>query len=300
MGGYPSQAGGGAGQGVQHSPAVTHQSLRDTGPTLPDQRLSSFDYHHSLLATGRSTITNFIQFRLPNFYGFLESLSGYWGHPEKEGWTVDELKGLKSVAVRYFIREPVQGQSHSSYDAGDVAYHATKLKVSMAYLAGFEQCQGIIEMEGSVLLSVMYMCKVTWSIEQAMLQEEQDKITSLNQTNSPLLRLPSELRNRIFDYVYTDAAMKPDKNAMALPLTCRQLNHETAILPYKYCVFSFALYKYEAVAFTKFLDASTKAQLCAIESIEWVDQHKHHWFVCRWEMYASALDSIVAVWLSSF
>ncbi|KAF7446144.1 hypothetical protein A1F99_094350 [Pyrenophora tritici-repentis] len=247
MGGYPSQAGGGAGQGVQHSPAVTHQSLRDTGPTLPDQRLSSFDYHHSLLATGRSTITNFIQFRLPNFYGFLESLSGYWGHPEKEGWTVDELKGLKSVAVRYFIREPVQGQSHS-----DVYEEVREWRRPAG---GF----GAASWDAALQVPTMQY---------------------FSQPNE----LAPALRNRIFDYVYTDAAMKPDKNAMALPLTCRQLNHETAILPYKYCVFSFALYKYEAVAFTKFLDASTKAQLCAIESIEWVDQHKHHWFVCRWEI----------------
>jgi len=85
--------------------------------------------------------------------------------------------------------------------------------------------------------------------------------TTLNAVNSPLLRLPAELRNMIFAYVYTGTAYGFDdtikitgrtqpsftgyvrllnlKRRVGLSLVCRQTHDETALLPYKLGIFTF-------------------------------------------------------------
>ncbi|KAI2477060.1 hypothetical protein Ptr902_11602 [Pyrenophora tritici-repentis] len=96
--------------------------------------------------------------------------------------------------------------------------------------------------------------------------------TILNQTQSPFLRLPSELRNQIFDHVFvlplvcidvcfygkTRAAIPP--HSLSLLLTYPQLYHETAVLPYKSLMFSFC----EPFDFSGFLEQRTQAQIAAI------------------------------------
>ncbi|KAI4946689.1 hypothetical protein J4E91_006860 [Alternaria rosae] len=69
-----------------------------------------------------------------------------------------------------------------------------------------------------------------------------DKITEANATNSPLLRLPAELRNMIYAYVFGDnkwtfTGWNARKNSakesdLALLLTSRQLHKKTALLSY--------------------------------------------------------------------
>jgi len=82
----------------------------------------------------------------------------------------------------------------------------------------------------------------------------------VNRKRSPLLRLPAELRNMVYDYVFNDSHYRfhqflhtdrrPDEsephcsgtfrsNNLGLLLTSRQLRKETALLPYKLGVFRF-------------------------------------------------------------
>lgn len=84
--------------------------------------------------------------------------------------------------------------------------------------------------------------------------------SKLNAANSPLLRLPAELRNIVYSYVfegdhyelggYLFTGKRPDKgntltwrtlrtNALGLPLGSHQLQAETTLLPYKLGVFQF-------------------------------------------------------------
>ncbi|KAF1959339.1 hypothetical protein CC80DRAFT_385158, partial [Byssothecium circinans] len=69
-----------------------------------------------------------------------------------------------------------------------------------------------------------------------------------NQLQSPLLRLPQELRDQIYGYFFKEQswefynkakAAQSKPNAMALLRTCRQLYAETATIPYKTDSFSF-------------------------------------------------------------
>lgn len=60
--------------------------------------------------------------------------------------------------------------------------------------------------------------------------------TEWNQTESPLLRLPAELRNRIYVFALGTAhvqfemlaSVQPRRNDLCLPRTCRQIKSETA------------------------------------------------------------------------
>ncbi|KAF2442100.1 hypothetical protein P171DRAFT_445856 [Karstenula rhodostoma CBS 690.94] len=77
-----------------------------------------------------------------------------------------------------------------------------------------------------------------------------DALSERNTTESPLLRLPAEIRNRVYEYALSDrflihpafqdpAAMayEPDNSMHNLPLACRQLYRETHLLVYKYGIF---------------------------------------------------------------
>jgi hypothetical protein len=106
--------------------------------------------------------------------------------------------------------------------------------------------------------------------------------TERNQLESSFLRLPAELRNGIYDLVFELGTYEIDSDAdcAALPLlchpkaslgllfTCRQVNAETMILPYKQNMFSFSTLQ----DIPRFLDERTPAQERAIEVIElWTD-----------------------------
>ncbi|KAI4706344.1 hypothetical protein J4E89_009078 [Alternaria sp. Ai002NY15] len=83
-----------------------------------------------------------------------------------------------------------------------------------------------------------------------------DRITALNAANSPLLRLPAELRNMIygnvFDYItynlympygdYPLCESSFQEAGMGLILVSRQVHDETAYLPYELSAFDFLVY----------------------------------------------------------
>jgi hypothetical protein len=98
-----------------------------------------------------------------------------------------------------------------------------------------------------------------------------------NQTNSPLLRLPSELRNRVYEYAlggdcepFTIKASPIDfpmtlldLPALSLLRSCRQIYHETANLPYTLIKSKFS----DSTSISKFVDQRTPAQLQAIRHL---------------------------------
>jgi len=108
-----------------------------------------------------------------------------------------------------------------------------------------------------------------------------------NQVQSPLLRLPSELRNIIYRYVFQGCSIWVTKNhqdllyglrlwcihdldIVSLLLTCRQVHAEAAILPYRFLVFEF---HGGAAIIEKFLSARSPAQLEAIQTIRVSIEH---------------------------
>jgi hypothetical protein len=91
------------------------------------------------------------------------------------------------------------------------------------------------------------------------------------QSTSPLLRLPGELRNKIYGYVFsgiqwpiTSWAYTPHADLMtfsALPQTCRQLRAECRLLPYIYAEYEL----WSSLEFCdslKLLDEEAQAVVC--------------------------------------
>ncbi|KAI4647685.1 hypothetical protein J4E93_004095 [Alternaria ventricosa] len=86
-----------------------------------------------------------------------------------------------------------------------------------------------------------------------------DRITARNATKSPLLRLPAELRNLIYACAFDNTtynffqdnkktertlyAELSTEDSMSLLLVSRQINAETAYLPYQLSTFNFMVYK---------------------------------------------------------
>ncbi|KAL5121356.1 hypothetical protein ACEQ8H_000824 [Pleosporales sp. CAS-2024a] len=109
-------------------------------------------------------------------------------------------------------------------------------------------------------------------------QTLRERIAQKNQQVSPLLRLPPEIRNMVYRYVFQgmEWAMRicegeiraRDENP-ALLKVCRQINAETALLPYCLGTFNFEdIYQACDVAF---FEARSAAQLGAIRSISYDD-----------------------------
>ncbi|CAE7000757.1 hypothetical protein CFE70_001059 [Pyrenophora teres f. teres 0-1] len=105
-----------------------------------------------------------------------------------------------------------------------------------------------------------------------------DHITQLNATNSPLLRLPAELRNQIYEYAlgghifyfYTECSNEypHDRffhNDIALVYVCRQLNAETALLPYALNSFIYRYYGRDSAE--NFVHQRSLEQLRVMKSI---------------------------------
>ncbi|KAF1936746.1 hypothetical protein EJ02DRAFT_459276 [Clathrospora elynae] len=72
------------------------------------------------------------------------------------------------------------------------------------------------------------------------------QITTKNQRQSPLLRLPPELRNMIYEYVLSGLTfqmhhikVRQDRRALAIVSVCRQTHADTCVLLYKLGTFSF-------------------------------------------------------------
>ena len=128
-----------------------------------------------------------------------------------------------------------------------------------------------------------------------------------NAVNSPLLRLPAELRNIIFHYVYADKTyvFREDVEAKAVgsyrreddespsdlkreacvSFVCRQLNAETSLLPYELGVFSFNVVAknggYAGLWMLEdFLGERTDQQFDAIAQLtieQWSDECRKDW-----------------------
>lgn len=98
-----------------------------------------------------------------------------------------------------------------------------------------------------------------------------------NREQSPLLKLPAELRILIYEYVLSDSTyeIEFDRNTglhsshregpkTHLPLVCRQLNTDTALLRYAFITFSFSRIKVVNI----FLKKCTSAQIKMIKTLE--------------------------------
>ncbi|KAI4644825.1 uncharacterized protein J4E79_010960 [Alternaria viburni] len=94
--------------------------------------------------------------------------------------------------------------------------------------------------------------------EEPKSEEELNAITYVNATTSPLLLLPAELRNMIFEYAmyhetinlhqkynrWTRISASEPRHSEPLLFVCRQIHLEVAILPYKLNVFSITFDRY--------------------------------------------------------
>jgi len=107
--------------------------------------------------------------------------------------------------------------------------------------------------------------------------------TKLNAAQSPLLRLPAEIRNAIYTYVFSDQIYEYKASCSdALSITCRaeypclglllasrQVQHETALLPYKLATFLFEIRNpCDPLEPYTFVEKRSKAQLTVLGHME--------------------------------
>jgi len=123
--------------------------------------------------------------------------------------------------------------------------------------------------------------------------------TELNATQSPLLRLPAEIRNQIYTYIFNDILYTLNVNKwrddrtvnfltyrtppfydyvdrVVLPFACRQLHHETSLLLYQLATFDFGIAYVDDPNTTPenqamrgfFLEARTKAQVESLAQMQ--------------------------------
>lgn len=138
--------------------------------------------------------------------------------------------------------------------------------------------------------------------------------TTLNAVDSPLLRLPAELRNIIFAHVYagtvytfdettkTTARTQPDfmgwvrlldpKRRVGLSLVCRQTHNETILLPYELGTFCFLPLLQEGLdglrMLERFLERRSTAQIdamCNVRFTGWSRVLRTHWHQQRTATY---------------
>jgi hypothetical protein len=113
--------------------------------------------------------------------------------------------------------------------------------------------------------------------------------TEANQRNSPLLRLPAELRNQIYELVLRHDCLSlalgrylnlqpirlypdPGSRTLALLRVCRQDHFEAALLPYSLNTFVFT-----RISVAKgFQDLCTPVQLHVVEGVELYTQLWHY------------------------
>ncbi|KAI4701586.1 hypothetical protein J4E81_003326 [Alternaria sp. BMP 2799] len=120
-----------------------------------------------------------------------------------------------------------------------------------------------------------------------------DRITQLNQENSPLLQLPAELRNRIYKFVlhdhrpvYVDIPALSDefgnfgprdntRGKQALLCTCRQVYSEASMMYFALNTFQFKLNTFQFkldTSLIEFTRSLTAEQLSAVKSIDMTGQ----------------------------
>jgi hypothetical protein len=93
---------------------------------------------------------------------------------------------------------------------------------------------------------------------------------------SPLLRLPAEIRNQIYEYVMCgqtiDLDVLPPPNLFSLPRTCRQIYHETELLLY-----SGNTFRTRDLILLEWLADRSARQLAAIQSVQYVFKLSLEW-----------------------
>jgi len=131
----------------------------------------------------------------------------------------------------------------------------------------------------------------------------------MNTLNSPLLRLPAELRNVIFAYVFSDnvylfdgsnvyrkytaSTTLFDENNLGVLVASRQLHAETALLPYQLAFFhfKFRVSKVEwSYCVERFVKNRTREQELVLDKNMMVNQfgkyaggHRHYHGTSAWE-----------------
>jgi len=118
---------------------------------------------------------------------------------------------------------------------------------------------------------------MTMATAEQMAQDANAEATAANQRNSPLLRLPAELRNLVYRYALGDRTLilstrnrktlrlrRRDTPAFSLLAVCTQIHSEAALLPYSLNTFDIAL---ESTANT-FLATVPLAYVQAIKKLD--------------------------------
>lgn len=100
-------------------------------------------------------------------------------------------------------------------------------------------------------------------------------------TNSPLLRLPAEIREKIYHYALGDMRIPigstgKSKTTIGLPRTCRQIYAETGTMVYQLNVFEFGS---DYVNMSNWSDHRPRSQLEAVRAIK-VD----HWYIIHYHV----------------
>ncbi|KAH3909047.1 hypothetical protein HBI56_125970 [Parastagonospora nodorum] len=140
--------------------------------------------------------------------------------------------------------------------------------------------------------------------------DAQLQISLRNQQQSPLLRLPAELRNQIYEHVCRGVRLRPgsgnvhyrnilDPDAVIIPVThmllvCRQIHNEAALYPLSFA--EIQLWKREG--FQQFLNTLSERQRNAIHTvhtgtltfIDSADDMKLFWLLLPTSQYVSLED----------
>ncbi|CAN9340262.1 unnamed protein product [Alternaria alternata] len=121
--------------------------------------------------------------------------------------------------------------------------------------------------------------------DQAQLREALHQISHQNAINSPLLRLPAEIRTMVFNHVFQGESYvigpgswmrkRPSlRRDLGLLLVSWQLYHETALLPYKLGLFQLAHYYHDPSEFSRveeLLRGRSKAQIEVMARVGYYD-----------------------------
>jgi hypothetical protein len=106
---------------------------------------------------------------------------------------------------------------------------------------------------------------------------------------SPLLRLPAEIRNQIYEYVMCNQTIainaRPPRSVFSLPRTCRQIYHETELLFYSGNMFQTR----EDIVLKEWLAARSARQLAAIQSVQCLRNSLT--FLCLFSLHCDVLSS---------
>jgi len=149
--------------------------------------------------------------------------------------------------------------------------------------------------------TVSILCAFSKAQLLADLHADFDNSTSRNQSESPLLQLPAELRNIIYTYVLQDdlwvVAYRLTKTEsrgypIALLFVCRQIHAETALLPYALNTFLIGDISLGEDAALGFLGRRTPAQLQSMQTLYFIYDLWNFAIPPRWTVDFKFLDML--------